>query len=125
MVAHLSTKVASAHRLIPEPKGKGKQIFVNPPITQSGKGKHKAASPLWPTNGKKPCGGGRAAGIANYLVEDVDALFDILKERLPLGGHAWNSEADEYNAWAQGNCRLSQTAKSLELKFKQVRIYFS
>lgn len=123
MVAHPSMKVAGARRSIPEPKGKGK-IIVAPAVSQSGKGKHKAVSPLRPANGKKQRGG-RAAGITNYSVEDLDALSDILEERLPLGGHAWNSAADEYNVWAQENGRPSRTAKSLELKFKQVRIYLS
>jgi len=52
-------------------------------------------------------------------------FFDILKEHLPLGGHVWNSAADKYNAWAQENGHPSRTAKSLELKFKQVRICLS
>jgi hypothetical protein len=124
-LARLSTKVAGAHRSIPEPKGKGKQNLINPPVvSQSGKGKRKATSPLRPANGEKQHGG-RTVGVANYSVEDLDALFDILEERLPLGGHAWNSAADEYNAWAQENGRPSRTAKSLELKFKQVRIRLS
>jgi hypothetical protein len=59
-------------------------------------------------------------GIANYSPEDLDALLDILEESLPLGGNAWNSASDEFNAWAQENGRPSRTAKSLELKFKQV-----
>lgn len=125
MVARPSTKVAGARRSIPEPKGKGKQNLINPPaVSQSGKGKRKAASPLRPGNGKKQRGG-RAVGVANYSVEDLDALFNILEEHLPLGGHAWNSAADEYNTWAQENGRPSRTAKSLELKFKQVRIHLS
>ncbi|KAF8219844.1 hypothetical protein L208DRAFT_1337383, partial [Tricholoma matsutake] len=115
-----STKVAGARHSIPEPKGKGKQNLINSPIvSQSGKGKHKAASPLRPANGKKQHGG-HMVGVANYSVEDLDALFDILEERVPLGGHAWNSATDEYNAWAQENGRPSRTVKSLKLKFKQL-----
>ena len=89
-LALLSTKVASAHHSIPELKGKGKQNLIDAPaISQSGKGKHKAASPLRPANGKKQHGG-HMVGVANYSVEDLDALFDILEECLPPGGHAWN-----------------------------------
>ena len=106
MVAHPSTKVAGACHSIPEPKGKGKQNLIDPPaVSQSGKGKCKAASPLWPANGKKQRG--RAVGVVNYSTENIDALFDILEECLPLGGHAWNSAADEYNAWAQENSHPS------------------
>ena len=102
-VARPSTIVAGARRSIPQPKGKGKLNVVDPlAVSQSGKGKRKAASPLRPaTNGKKQRG--RAVGVANYSNEDLDALFDILEEHLPLGGHAWNSAADEYNSWAQEN----------------------
>jgi hypothetical protein len=117
--------VAGACHSIPELKGKRKQNLTNTPtVSQSGKGKRKAASPLQPANDKKQRGG-HMVGVANYSVEDLNALFDILKERLPLGSHAWNLAADEYNAWALENGRPSQTAKSLELKFKQVRICLS
>ena len=123
-IAHPSNKVASACCSIPQPKGKGKQNLIDPPtVSQSSKGKRKAASPLQSASGKKQHG--HAVGVANYSTEDLDALFDILEECLPLGGHAWNSAADEYNAWTQENGHPSQTAKSLELKFKQVRIYLS
>jgi hypothetical protein len=89
---------------------------------RSSKGKRKAASPLRNTDGKK-LRGGRAAGVTNYSMEDLDSLFDILQERLPLGGNAWNLVGDEFNVWAQENSRPSRTAKSLELKFKQVSVH--
>jgi hypothetical protein len=121
-IACPSTKIAGAHRSLSESKGKGKgkenavdQLTAPWP----GKGKHKAASPLWPVNGKKQCGG-CGIGITNYSPEDLDALFDILEVTLPLDGNAWNSVNDEFNAWAQENGHPSRTAKSLELKFKQV-----
>ena len=48
MVTCPGTKVASGHRSIPELKGKGKQSLIDPPaVSQSGKGKHKAASYQW------------------------------------------------------------------------------
>lgn len=105
-VAHRSTKVVGARRPLSEGKGKGKR---------------RAASPLGQADRKKQRG--RTTGAHNYSTEDLDALFDILEECLPLGGHAWNSARDEFNTWAQENGRPSRTVKSLELKFKQVRIY--
>ena len=124
-VARPSSMVAGVRRSLPEPKGKGKQNPTDPPVvSRSSKGKRKAASPLRPANSKKPRGG-RGLGVANYSHEDLDALFDILEDRLPLGGHAWNSASDEFNAWARENGRPSRTAKSLELKFKQVGIHYS
>jgi len=119
-VARPSTKVAGARRSLPESKGKGKENAVDQlAAARPGKRKRKAASPLRPANGKKQRGG-RVTGIANYSPEDLDALLDILEESLPLGGNAWNSASDEFNAWAQENGRPSRTAKSLELKFKQL-----
>lgn len=115
-VAHRSVKVAGARRPH-SAKGKEKQGGTS----QSGNGKRRAISPLVHTDGKKQRG--RVTGAHNYSSEDLDALFDILEECLPLGGHAWNSAGDEFNTWAQENGRPSRTAKSLELKFKQVRTY--
>ena len=73
------------------------------------------------TDGKKQCG--HTTGAQNYSSEDLDALFNILEECLPLGGHAWNSAGDDFNIWAQENGRPSRTTKSLKLKFKQVITY--
>jgi hypothetical protein len=118
-VARRAVKVAGARRPLFEVKGKEKLAIG---ASQSGNGKRRATSPLGHTVGKKQHG--RAAGAHNYSSEDIDALFNILEESLPLGGHAWNSAGDEFNIWAQENGRPSQTAKSLELKFKQVRTHF-
>lgn len=103
-VARRTVKVAGARRLT---------------ASQSGNGKRRAVSPLGYAGGKKQRG--RTSGAHNYSSEDIDALLDILEETLPLGGHAWNSAGDDFNTWAQENGRPSRTAKSLELKFKQVR----
>jgi len=116
-------KVASAWHPLSEPKQNAKQDGINLAATsQSGKGKCKATSPLGHVDGKKQCGS-CTTGAHNYSSEDLDALFDILDKCLPLGGHAWNSAGDELNTWAQENGHPSQAAKSLELKFKQIRIY--
>jgi hypothetical protein len=119
-VAHRSVKVAGARRPTTSAKGKEK-LAAQPAPPQSGNGKRRATSPLRHADGKKQRG--RATGAHNYSSEDLDALFDILEECLPLGGHAWNSAGDDFNTWAQENGRPSRTAKSLELKFKQVRTY--
>ena len=109
-------KVAGARRPLSEAKGK------KPAITsQSSNGKRRATSPLRHADVKKQRG--RATGAHNYSSEDLDALFDILEEYLPLGGHAWNTAGDNFNTWAEENGRPSRTAKSLELKFKQVRTH--
>ena len=114
-MARRTVKVAGARRPLSEAKGKEK---VASTTSQSSNSKRRATSPLRHTVGKKQRG--RATGAHNYSSEDLDALFDVLEECLPLGGHAWNSAGDEFNTWALENGRPSRTAKSLELKFKQV-----
>ena len=115
-VARRTMKVAGARRLLSESKGKEKLASM---ASQSGNGKRRATSPLGHTVGKKQHG--HTSGAHNYSSEDIDALFNILEETLPLGGHAWNSAGDDFTAWAQENGRPSRTAKFLKLKFKQVR----
>jgi hypothetical protein len=63
---------------------------------------------------------GCCAGAANYSTEDIEALLDILEEQLPLGGKAWIAASDDFSKWAEENGWPVRTAKSLELKFKQV-----
>lgn len=99
-VAHPSGKVAGAQHPLPELRKKGKQDL--PIAPQSAKGKHKATSPLRHVDGKKQCSG-CTTGAHNYSSEDLNTLFDILEECLPLGSNAWNSAGDEFNAWAQEN----------------------
>jgi len=107
-----------------ESKGKGRQNAVNPPVPSgSGIRKRKVSTPA-PQSVDVKKARGRATGAANYSPEDLEGLFDILEEQLPLGGKAWNSAADDYNQWAEENGRPVRTAKSLELKFKQVSVMF-
>ena len=115
------SKVAGSRRP-PSEKAKGKQRAVEKPAASGSGTKRKATAPhTVPDASKKPKG--RAAGAANYSAEDVDTLLDILEERLPLGGHAWNSATDEFNAWAQTNDRPVRSSKSLEVKYKQVHFF--
>ncbi|EDQ99283.1 uncharacterized protein LACBIDRAFT_316771 [Laccaria bicolor S238N-H82] len=117
-MARPASKVAGVRRS--EPKGKGKQKAIDLPVPSgSGSQKRKLSTPTPQcADVKKPRG--RATGAANYVSEDLDGLFDILEEHLPLGGKAWNSAADDYNQWAEENGRPAHTTKSLELKFKQL-----
>jgi hypothetical protein len=87
-VACPSGKIAGAQRPLPELKGKGKQDL--PVAPWSAKGKSKVTSPLRHVDGKKQRSG-HTTGTHNYSSEDLDTLFDILEECLPLGGNAWNS----------------------------------
>ena len=63
--------------------------------SQSSNGKCGAIPPLGHTGGKKQHG--RTSSAHNYSSEDIDAVFNILEETLPLGGHAWNSVGDAFN----------------------------
>jgi len=125
-LARPAVKIAGARRAPADPKGKGKQRATEPgpsaPVASGSNLKRKASTPL---SGVEKKSKGRAVGAANYSSDDLDGLFDILEELLPLGGNAWNSASDEFNAWAEENGRPTRTSKSLELKFKQVSFMFS
>jgi hypothetical protein len=71
---------------------------------------------------KKPQGG-CVQGVANNSSEDLNALFEILEEVLPSGRKAWGNIEDEFASWAESNSQPVQTAKSLEVKFKQVSLH--
>ena len=118
-IAHPSSVVAGARRPLADPKGKGKQKVTDVLSTSSVSKKRKTTLAV-PSKQETKKQQGRAASTANYTDEDLDVLFNILEVQLPLGGHAWNSASDDFNAWAEENSRLTRTAKSLELKFKQV-----
>lgn len=114
-VAHPASKVAGARRPTADPKGKGKAKAVD---ALSRPTKRKALSTAGPLETKRQKG--RATGALNYQEEDINALMDILEVRLPVGAKGWNSVADEFCEWAEENGRSARTAKSLELKYKQV-----
>lgn len=121
-MARPASKVAGVRHS--ESKSRGKRKAVDPPVSSgSGVRKRKVSAPAHQSaDVKKPRG--RATGAVNYSPEDLEGLFDILEEQLPLGGRAWNSAADDYNQWAEENGRPVRSAKSLELKFKQVSVIF-
>ncbi|KAF9043916.1 hypothetical protein BJ165DRAFT_1528500 [Panaeolus papilionaceus] len=115
-VARPAPKVAGSRRSSPPPssKSKGKQKAINN-VSSTLKRKAKA---LVGREAKKFKG--RSTGSPNFSAEDIDALLEIAEEKLPLGGKGWESAADEYTDWAELNSRPVRTAKSLELKFKQL-----
>ncbi|KAG6863954.1 hypothetical protein C0991_001600 [Blastosporella zonata] len=96
-------------------KGKGKKHANGPSKSL----KCKEAPTEEDTDAKR-CRGDRAAGTANYSAEDLEALFDILEESLPISGHAWNNVTDKFGHWAEENGRPVCTSKSLKAKFKQL-----
>ncbi|KAF8335506.1 hypothetical protein F5887DRAFT_1079147 [Amanita rubescens] len=120
-VAQPSPKTAGSRRPLPD-KAHGKQRATDTGAIALKNLKRKGGPslPLSQPDAKRPRHGGRATGAANYSAEDVEALLNILETELPLGGHAWNSAADDFNNWAADNGRPSRTVKSLELKFKQL-----
>ncbi len=119
-VACPAVKVAgSCHS---DPKGKRRADGSPAPSSSKIVKKRKASIPELsvPQAEKKQ---GRREGAGNYRSNDLDALCNILEEQLPLGGKAWNSATDEFNAWAQENGRPTCAAKSLEAKFKQICLH--
>jgi hypothetical protein len=65
-------------------KGKGKQKIVNTPDSASTRGKCRCATAddLQLVKKQRGC----SFRAANYSNEDIDALFNLLKEHVPLGG---------------------------------------
>ena len=111
-----AAKVAGSRRSsVIDPKGKGKARAAD----ATPRGVKRKASQSKDHDSKKPRGG-RAQGVANYSSEDINALFEILEEVLPIGRKAWGNVKDEFASWADLNGWPVQTAKSLEAKFKQV-----
>ena len=111
-----ANKIAGSRRSsVADPKGKGKARVVDAPS----KGVKRKAPQSKDREVKKPRGG-RTPGVANYSSDDVDALFEIMEEVLPIGGKGWGNVEDEFLSWAAVNGRPARTAKSLETKFKQV-----
>ncbi|EDR07680.1 uncharacterized protein LACBIDRAFT_327577 [Laccaria bicolor S238N-H82] len=53
------------------------------------------------------------------LIQSLLLDSQSAKDWLPIGGHAWNSAADEFAQWAEENSCPVRTAKSLKAKFKQ------
>src|SRR5271154_6866555 len=67
---------------------------------------------------------GRSAGIPNYNSEEVEALQDVVEEVLPVGPKGWNEVAQIFSKWSEENDRPICSAKSIEIKHKQVWFLF-
>ncbi|KAK0489863.1 hypothetical protein EDD18DRAFT_1359204 [Armillaria luteobubalina] len=116
-VAHPAIKVAGTQHS--DPKGKRWADILLPVALSKLIKKHKANDPeLLGSQAKKKKG--KREGAGNYCSNDLDMLCDVLEMWLPLGGKAWNSVTDEFNAWAHENGHPTRAAKSLEAKFKQL-----
>ncbi|KAK2463364.1 hypothetical protein APHAL10511_004620 [Amanita phalloides] len=114
-IAHPATKTAgSRHAPSSKMKGKQKGNLHDPPVA----GKRKQHIDNQPPPVKKQRG--RISGATNYSSADIDALFDLIEEHLPLGSQGWNSVGNAFNSWSQENGHPLRTPKSLELKFKQI-----
>lgn len=118
-IAHPASKTAGSRRpgrtATGDVKGKGRAVSPEP----KGKGKRKAVgSQPGPSNTKKQKG--RAAGAPNYSQDDIYSLLHILRDDLPLGGKGWNAIGVTYCTEAEAEGRPARTAKSLELKYKQL-----
>ena len=94
-----AAKVAGSQRSsTANPKGKGKTHAVN----ALSKALKRKAAQLKDCDTKKPHGD-REKGTANYSEEDIDALHNILKRILPIGGKAWDNVKEDFASWAELN----------------------
>ncbi|KAG1842753.1 hypothetical protein DFJ58DRAFT_645183, partial [Suillus subalutaceus] len=69
---------------------------------------------------KKSARGGHQQGAPNYNKEDISALLTACGEHLPVGAKSWSAIETTFGQWADENSRPARSAKSLELKFKQL-----
>lgn len=74
-------------------------------------------------NDKPPTKRGRPSGAGNYTKADVKALLDCVQAELPLGQRGWKAVHTKYTKWARTQRRPERECKSLETKYKQVRMY--
>jgi hypothetical protein len=124
-------KVAGSRRsnvVAPQSKGKGKASTHSDDASSSVLRKRKALSALpsavvEPPVKKKAGRGGRVSGAPNYSDEDVTALLDACTTCLPLGAKTWLAVEQLFAEWAESHDRPARSAKSLEIKFKQVSSY--
>jgi hypothetical protein len=63
---------------------------------------------------------GRPAGSGNYGKEDVNKLFELIEEELPVGQKGWKVVVKEFNKWAKKHGRPKWVGNALENKYKQV-----
>ncbi|KAJ7325460.1 hypothetical protein DFH08DRAFT_968688 [Mycena albidolilacea] len=62
---------------------------------------------------------GRPAGSGNYGKEDVNKLFELIEEELPVGQKGWKVVVKEFNKWAKKHGRPKRVGNALENKYKQ------
>jgi hypothetical protein len=110
--ASVSVPVASgSHR--PATKVAGSRWKTKEPINKENK---KADE----TTKSSKCG--RPSSAANFSNHDIWALLNAVEAELPLGERGWKAIQAVYNKYAQECGHALQSLKSLETKYKQVRL---
>lgn len=66
---------------------------------------------------------GRPKGSVNFSKEDTTKLLDLVEKHLPLGQKGWGAIKSRDQKWARKEKRPERDGKSLETKYKQVRVH--
>lgn len=67
-------------------------------------------------------GRGRTRGTPNYKPREVEILLDLAEGELPIGPKGWKVVGCQFRDWAAVAEYPARTDRSLELKYKQVRV---
>lgn len=102
-------KIAGSRRAVRrDPKGKGKAYL--PP--------EDSYTAVHTSLGKR----GRTRGAANYRDEEITQLLDLVEAELPVGSNGWADVGRNMRLWAASHGFPKRSDKSLESKYKQVRL---
>lgn len=86
----------------------------------------RAYDPLHGQQTRRSSGGGRGRtrGAANYKIREIEVLLDLVEEELPIASMGWRVVGSRFRDWASVTQQPARTDRSLELKFKQVGLFF-
>lgn len=91
---------------------------------------HRAARAHNPVRGQRATrpregGRGRTKGAPNYKPREVLYLLGLVDDELPIASKGWKVVGSLFREWAAVAEFPARTDRSLELKFKQVRLIYT
>jgi hypothetical protein len=93
-------------------------------VRQVDKGKKRARTPVSDSDSDAapPAKRGRPKGSSNFNDADTNEALDLAEKFRPMGGKGWAKVARHHNKWARRSNRPVRDAKSIENKYKTVRL---
>lgn len=71
---------------------------------------------------ERPAKKGRPKGSSNFNQDDTAKLLDFVEKLRPAGQKGWAKVERKFNRWAAEKRRPERDAKSLEDRYKRVRL---